>query len=74
MKNWKSTGSLLWVNGLRARFSLPPFPTADGFRRQPVQERRSFRMYQYNNPLLGVLMSLTAQASSKTFEIGVELD
>jgi len=30
--NWKSTGSLLWVNGLRAHFSLPSFHLADSFR------------------------------------------
>ena len=29
---WKLTGSLLWVNGLRAHFSFPSFHTADSFR------------------------------------------
>lgn len=30
---WKSTGSLLWLNGTRARLFFPSFPTADGFQR-----------------------------------------
>jgi len=29
---WKSTGSLLWVNGLRVYFFFPSFYTADGVR------------------------------------------
>ena len=31
-RKWKSTGSLLWVNGLRANFSFLSLRTADGFR------------------------------------------
>jgi len=30
---WKSTGSLLWLNGTRARLSFLSFSTADGFQR-----------------------------------------
>ena len=30
-RQWKSTGSLLWVNGLRARSSFLSFPTTDSF-------------------------------------------
>src|SRR6267142_4186534 len=74
---WKSTGSLLWVNGLRARLSSLAFRIAYHFR------CLSWLGEDYNfvcvittilQATLCILMSWTAPASSKIFEPSVGPD
>ena len=75
MKKWKSTGSLLWVNGLRACLCFSSLLIADSFQRlSRFREDDNFVCVHDNNPLLEVLMSSTAQALSTISRTCVKRD
>ena len=74
MKTWKSTGSLLWVNGLRACLSLSSLLIADDFQRLSRFREDDYFVCHDNNHLLEVLMLSTAQASLTTSRTCVERD
>ena len=74
-RQWKSTASLLWVNGLRALVIFLSFSTANRFRcLSRLRKDYHFVCLSTIILFLYLLMSLTARALSKTSKTCLGLD
>jgi len=74
-RQWKSTTSLLWVNGLRAHITFLSFPTANRFRcLSRLRKDYHFVCVSTIILLLYILMSSIVQASLKTSKTCVGVD